>query len=115
MTNTLELDAAVLLDAAVVRLNEKGWRQGANGTEDGPNCGDGALVWESRRLWPKDGEPLILSKRAVDTVLRARHQLGYHVGASFVTWNDDAGRTREQVTTAMTEVAAALRAAGGGS
>ncbi|MFN0145341.1 MAG: hypothetical protein ACKVT1_02430 [Dehalococcoidia bacterium] len=93
--DVLALEAAAALEKGADYIEEHGWRQGEYGMHGGPVCLDGALDITSA------GDDIVADRAAlaVDGWLYRRR----------FEWNDDPGRTKEQVTEAMRAVAASLR------
>ena len=113
---TIQDDAATLLDAAKARLETTGWVQGRSGTESGPNCGDGAMIYETYRLWPtSDPEAKEFrydNEHGIMVLTKARKVMNEIVSpAFFIRWQDANDRTLEEVTAKFTEGAAKLREA----
>jgi len=83
---------------AAQRLREVGWRQGAIGPEEGPNCIVGACLWVTGYL---AAPPTTLSAgpergiAAADAAVVNASQTRRPATASF--WNDTPGRTVEEV------------------
>lgn len=112
--------AIEVVDAAIARLQQKGWTQNTIGGENGPNCVSGALIFGMDDLtdgsierwaeWWVDGWG------TVDT--QVRHALwdavdrtsGYRC-LSIQAWNDRPERSAEDVILALKETRYALEQA----
>lgn len=93
--------SADVLDLAATMLERDGWCQGEPSTDDGARCAATALNDAANQLaGPDYADPLMATYIAAET----------HVNCmDLVTWNDTAGRTRDQVTAAFRAAAARLR------
>lgn len=74
------------LDRVKRRLCIKGWTQCTNGGSKGPNCLNGALLWES--ALPYDRPTAYQAKCAIESALS-------HFPV--ITWNDIPGRSLDEV------------------
>lgn len=104
-----------MFEDAVEHINTHGWTQGRDMDEAGRVCAQGAFT-----LWRQEVDEQIQTRRVIFDHARFR-TFRYHVtevmdlmGICFdltdiVSWNDAAGRTREQVVDALTKAAKALR------
>ena len=81
-----------ILNAAADAIEEHGWTQGRFGTQHVGFCAMGAMRHVS-------GLSTVIEESAAYDLLRA------HVGSTSY-WNDEPGRTKEQVVTVLRKVAA---------
>lgn len=102
--------AADVLEAAADNLFVQGWQQGTYGSEDGKRCAIGHIL---------SGEKKVLNSRFcnidrlvhVDTIARSalRDQIDSSHSHGISTWNDEEGRTAEEVRDALLGAAKDLR------
>ncbi len=78
MNDTIN-DAVRTLEEAAARMEVRGWRKGANGPVEGPNCIGGVLCWTMNDLDIKAGRVLGAVTSALGHVLP---------DVDHVTWND---------------------------
>jgi hypothetical protein len=105
------VNTAEILNKAADVIDERGWTQGEYENCAGGVCARGAIFVAVglNPLAAAFGSDSAACSDAEYTSVRFRNWLGVMISG----WNDDSGRTPEQVTSALRECAAAL--AGGAS
>lgn len=112
--NLEDLTAVDILDAAIDRLNERGWTQNEQGRKEGPNCLTGAVYWGTADLICASAIEVEREFVAVDVAYaalerRLRDKLGRWAGLQ--GWNDQPERTAEDVILLLKEARYELEAA----
>ena len=83
---------------AAERLREVGWRQGAYGGRDGPHCMIGACRWAVG--WYDNDIPVDIYPAHLAALAAARSAV-FSADCSAAAWNDEPGRTVEEVIAAL--------------
>jgi hypothetical protein len=107
-------DVAAVLDGAAAHIDTVGWHQGRmydSGQADAGTpveqcrvCAIGA-VYAAIHGVPRAG----VEGPALTLAIAAENALEGHLDGSVVAWNDEQGRTKDDVTTALRATAASLR------
>lgn len=96
--------ASEVLDRAADRIDERGWTVGHTGPPSGPNCAEGAIIYESRQ-WL---ELIIRCKGFLLASIREVRPTNSVIG-----WNDlTPGLTQEEVVAEVRHAANLARKAG---